>query len=267
MSGQTRVLRALAPAKVNLGLFVGRVRAEDAKHELATVMQSISLADELTMENAPPGAQGDQLECPGVEGAPEENLAALALREFRRQTGWDGPPQLLRILKRIPVAGGLGGGSADAAAVLRLARAASGLGGEELLLEIAAGLGADVPAQVRPGRWLATGAGERLRALPPPRAEFGILVVPGRDGRGARGGARAWSAAAPGPGAAPQRPPASGGLVAPGARTDAATGSRGGRGSGDAERLGADRARVLLASRRAGGRGPGAGPPGGGGAR
>jgi 4-diphosphocytidyl-2-C-methyl-D-erythritol kinase len=179
MSGQTRVLRALAPAKVNLGLFVGRVRAEDAKHELATVMQSISLADELTMENAPPGAQGDQLECPGVEGAPEENLAALALREFRRQTGWDGPPQLLRILKRIPVAAGLGGGSADAAAVLRLARAASGLGGEELLLEIAAGLGADVPAQVRPGRWLATGAGERLRALPPPRAEFGILVVPG----------------------------------------------------------------------------------------
>ena len=78
----------------------------------------------------------------------------------------------------MPVAAGLGGGSGDAAAALRLAAAASGLGDERLLLELAAELGADVPAQVRPGRWLASGAGERLQALPDPSAPFGVLVLP-----------------------------------------------------------------------------------------
>jgi 4-diphosphocytidyl-2-C-methyl-D-erythritol kinase len=179
VSGSERVLRALAPAKVNLGLFVGPTRAGEAKHELATVMQSVSLADELTMRDAPDEAVKDALICPGVEGPVEQNLAAAALRAFRRRTGWDGPPQLVRIDKRIPVAAGLGGGSADAAAVLRLAVEASGLGDRELLLEIAEELGADVPAQVEPGRWLARGAGEQLLQLPPPRVAFGVLILPG----------------------------------------------------------------------------------------
>ncbi len=179
MSGAPRVLRALAPAKINLGLFVGPVREADARHELATVMQSISLADEVTLQPAPAGAVADQLDCDQIAGPPEENLAARALREFRRHTGWDAPPQQLRVIKRIPVAAGLGGGSADAAAVLRLARAASGLGERELLQAIAAELGADVPAQVEPGRWLAEGAGEQLRRLAAPRVQFGILILPG----------------------------------------------------------------------------------------
>ena len=169
------VLRALAPAKVNLGLFLGPVRAEDGRHELATVMQSISLADELTLE---PGSGEDEVICPGVPGAPQENLAAAALRAFRASTGWDAPPLRLRITKRIPVAAGLGGGSADAAAALRLARHASGLGDEKLLLELAGQLGADVPAQISPGRWLASGAGERLHALADPSRPLGLLVLP-----------------------------------------------------------------------------------------
>ena len=70
------IYRALAPAKVNLGLFLGPIRAEDSRHELATVMQSISLADELTLEPAAPGTAQDELVCPGVAGPPEENLAA-----------------------------------------------------------------------------------------------------------------------------------------------------------------------------------------------
>ena len=53
------VYRALAPAKVNLCLFLGPIRAEDSRHELVTVMQSISLADELTLEPAAAGAEGD----------------------------------------------------------------------------------------------------------------------------------------------------------------------------------------------------------------
>ena len=172
------MLRALAPAKINLGLFLGPTRAADGRHELVTVMQSISLADELTLEPAPAGATADEIHCPGVPGPPEANLAAAALRAFRASTGWQAPPQRLTILKRIPVAAGLGGGSADAAAALRLAAHASGLGDDHLLRDLAATLGADVPAQVTPGRWLATGAGERLRELPPPRAELGVLVVP-----------------------------------------------------------------------------------------
>jgi 4-diphosphocytidyl-2-C-methyl-D-erythritol kinase len=177
--GPSGTLRALAPAKINLGLFLGPVRELDGSHELATVMQSISLADELTLDAAPPGAEHDEVLCPGVPGLPEENLAARALREFRLATGWDGPPVRLSIEKRIPLAAGLAGGSADAAATLRLAQAASGIGNEALLLEIATGLGADVPAQVSPGRWLAGGAGERLEALPAPTQPFGVLVLPG----------------------------------------------------------------------------------------
>ncbi len=170
--------RALAPAKINLGLFLGPIRSEDARHELVTVMQSISLADELTLEPAPAGSERDEILCPGVSGAPEENLAAAALRAFRENAGWRAPPLRLRILKRIPVAAGLGGGSADAAAALRLARHASGLGYESLLRAIARELGADVPAQIAPGRWLASGAGEQLRQLAPARSQFGVLVLP-----------------------------------------------------------------------------------------
>jgi 4-diphosphocytidyl-2-C-methyl-D-erythritol kinase len=174
----TLPLHALAPAKINLGLFVGPARA-DGRHELTTVMQSISLADELTLQAAPaPDASGDVVVCPGVPGPPSENLAAAALAAFRAATGWDAPPLQLHVVKRVPVAAGLGGGSGDAAATLRLAATASGLGDHALLEEIARALGADVPAQVQPGRWLARGAGEELRALPDPVIPLGVLVLP-----------------------------------------------------------------------------------------
>ncbi len=174
----TLPLHTLAPAKINLGLFVGPTRA-DGRHELTTVMQSISLADELTLSVASnPDGGGDVVVCPGVPGPPAENLAAAALAAFRGATGWDAPPLQLHIIKRTPVAAGLGGGSGDAAAALRLAASASGLGDRELLAELARTLGADVPAQVQPGRWLAGGAGEQLRALPDPVVPLGVLVLP-----------------------------------------------------------------------------------------
>jgi 4-diphosphocytidyl-2-C-methyl-D-erythritol kinase len=166
-------LRALAPAKINLGLHVGPTRA-DGRHELVSVMQSISLADELTLEPALAGAEADEVVCGGVTG---ENLAARALELFRAATGWQGEWVRLTIDKRVPVAAGLGGGSADAAATLRLAHAASGLGDIDLLLTLAGQLGADVPAQVSPGRWLATGAGEQLERLPDPFSAVGVLVL------------------------------------------------------------------------------------------
>ena len=174
--------RASAPAKVNLGLYVGPRRAIDGRHELVTVMQSISLADELQLAPAPPGSDTDEVVCPGLPGPAQENLAARALQAFRAATGWTTPPLRLTIDKRIPVAAGLGGGSADAAATLRLAQLASGLGDDALLRELAGQLGADVPAQVAPGRWLATGAGERLEALADPFPALELLVLAAQSG-------------------------------------------------------------------------------------
>ncbi len=172
----TGALRDDAPAKLNLCLFVGPTRPADGRHELVTVFQALTLADRVELEPAPFGARADEVICPGVDGPPEDNLAARALRALRERAGWDGPPVRLRIDKRIPVTGGLAGGSADAGAALRLAARTAGLG-DDLLLEVAAGLGADVPAQVRPGRHLAVGAGERLEALPAP-GRYGVVLLP-----------------------------------------------------------------------------------------
>ncbi len=166
-----------APAKVNLGLTLGPTRA-DGRHELVTIMQPVALCDTVRLIPAALGAARDEVDCPGVDG---DNLALAALAAFRARTGWTGAPVRLEIDKRIPVAAGMAGGSADAGAALRLAARAAGLRDDTLLRAIAAGLGADVPAQVRPRRYLATGAGEELRGLPDP-PPFGILVV--RSARG-----------------------------------------------------------------------------------
>ena len=137
--------RCLAPAKINVCLFVGRPR-RDGYHPLVSLVQPLSLADELVLEPSDDG--GDRVVCAGIEG---ENLAARALHAFRAATRWDGPPVRLTITKRVPVAGGMGGGSADAAATLRLAAAASGHDDPGLLHELAIALGADVPSLLAPG--------------------------------------------------------------------------------------------------------------------
>lgn len=170
-------MRERAPAKINLCLFLGPTRASDGRHELVSLMQSLTLADELALEPAPSGAAADEVVCPGVEG---HNLAAAALAAYREATGWAGPPVRIEIAKRVPVAAGMGGGSGDAAAALRMIARQAGDVDEELLLRLATRLGADVPAQVRPGRALATGAGERVRHLPE-GLPFGVLVLPGAE--------------------------------------------------------------------------------------
>jgi 4-diphosphocytidyl-2-C-methyl-D-erythritol kinase len=164
-----RPLVAEAPGKVNLCLFVGRPRT-DGYHPLVSVFQSVSLADRLILEA---GTGRDEVVCPGVTGP---NLAAKALAAYREAAGWDGPPVRLTIEKRIPVAGGMGGGSADAAAALRLIAHAAGRPDDPLVHEIAPALGADVPSQIEPGRALVTGIGEHVEPLPPgPPAALVIL--------------------------------------------------------------------------------------------
>ena len=158
-----------APAKVNLCLFLGPGRS-DGRHELVTVFESISLCDELELAVLETGP--DEVVCPGVEGP---NLVSTALARLRSE-GWNGPPLRIEITKRIPVAAGLGGGSADAAAALRLADAVAALP-EGLAERVARELGADVPSQLEPGLALGTGAGEELAPLAP-LAEHAFVVVP-----------------------------------------------------------------------------------------
>jgi 4-diphosphocytidyl-2-C-methyl-D-erythritol kinase len=156
-----------APGKVNLCLLVGAPRT-DGLHPIVSVFQPTALADEVTME--PATAPRDLVVCPGVDG---DNLALRALTEFRAATGWDGPPQRIAIAKRIPVAAGMGGGSADAAAALRLASRASGLAVPDGL---AMRLGADVPALLHDSRTLVTGAGEHVEPVPGDNAP--LVIVP-----------------------------------------------------------------------------------------
>lgn len=156
-----------APAKLNLCLYLGR-RRDDGLHELCSLFEPLALADLIEVEPA----ERDEVICPGVEG---ENLAARALAGLRER-GWEREPLRLRIEKRVPVAAGLGGGSGDAAAVLRLAS-----GEVSDLPALAAELGADVPSQLRPALALVRGAGERIEPLPQP-AEHAAVLLPGGGG-------------------------------------------------------------------------------------
>ena len=157
-----------APGKLNLCLFLGG-RREDGLHRICSLFEPLTLADLIEVET---GGENDEVLCPGVDG---ENLAEQALSALRK-SGWQHPALHLRIEKRIPVAAGLGGGSADAAAVLRLAR------GEDVgLRQLAAELGADVPSQLLPAMALVEGAGERVRRLPDP-PPHGVVLLPGGGG-------------------------------------------------------------------------------------
>lgn len=161
--------RELAPAKVNLCLFLGG-RRPDGRHELVTLFESVSLFDELRLEVL--SGRDDEVSSPGVQGP---NLVESALRELRVR-GWSAPPVRIEIAKRIPVAAGLGGGSADAAAALRLANRLQPVA-EATLVEIAAGLGADVPGQLEPGLALGTGVGDQLARLDQ-LDEHAFLILP-----------------------------------------------------------------------------------------
>lgn len=170
------VWQGRAPGKVNECLFVGR-RRSDGLHLLVSVIQPLSLADELTLRPASVAAGPDEVVCPGVEGP---NLAERALAAYRAESGWRGPAQRLEIDKRVPVAAGMGGGSADAAGALRLLSLAAGRPADPVAAAVAPRLGSDVPAQLLARRCLISGAGERVEALGarPPGA---VLVLPSTE--------------------------------------------------------------------------------------
>jgi 4-diphosphocytidyl-2-C-methyl-D-erythritol kinase len=173
----------LAQAKINLFL---RVLAREAsgQHQLETLFCRLALGDGVTVRTT---GGSRSLQCrgaylpPGGLGPPEENLAWQAAAAYARQCGWPGG-FAIEIEKRIPVGGGLGGGSADAAAVLRGLNALNPAPlPEPALLSLAASLGADVPflAQAASPLALGWGRGERLLTLPPLPPRVCWLFLPG----------------------------------------------------------------------------------------
>ena len=169
------MLHERAYAKVNLVLLIGR-QVTDGRHPVCSLFASIDLADDVTV--APAGDSADSVESPGVEGP---NLALAAVAALRERIGPAVPPLRVVITKHIPVAAGLAGGSADAAAVLRMANRLAGAPlGAEGLREVADGLGSDVPSQIEPRHALVQGTGELVEPieLPP----LGLLLVVAEEG-------------------------------------------------------------------------------------
>lgn len=162
--------RLQAAAKINLALLVGPTR-EDGLHEIVTVMQRIDICDAVEVAAA---------ETLAVDGFRKDTIVRAALERLAAAAGTE-PRWRAKIRKRIPLAAGLGGGSADAAAALSLANQ---LLDEPLpaerLEEVAAEVGADVPFFLEPGPKLAEGAGERLAALELPQDFWVVVALPRR---------------------------------------------------------------------------------------
>lgn len=193
MSGAPRRPRRVeveARAKLNLGLAVGPER-RDGYHELATVFQSVTLADTLIATPRPRGftlrvRHEDASACgrPGraqrtLVPAGEGNLVLRAARRVAARAAGAGGANFV-LIKRIPARAGLGGGSADAAAAIAAMVALYGLRLRRAeKMEIAAGLGSDVPFALAGGTALGLGRGEVLRPAALERSFQAVIAVPG----------------------------------------------------------------------------------------
>ena len=167
------MIKQLAPAKVNLVLRVGPYDEARGLHRVASLFASLDLADEVEVEVA----AEDSVECPGVEGP---NLALAAVQRLR-QYAPSMPPLRVRIKKNIPIAAGLAGGSADAAAAMRAANGLHELPfDEEHLRDLAAALGSDVPSQIEPTHSVVTGTGEVVQPVELPA--MALVLVPSELG-------------------------------------------------------------------------------------
>jgi 4-diphosphocytidyl-2-C-methyl-D-erythritol kinase len=169
------MLRLRAPAKLNLSLHV-LGRRPDGYHELETVFERIDLADELVFEDAPElllTCDDTTLSCG------EDNLVLRAARALLAHSGQRRGARIA-LLKRIPIAAGLGGGSSDAASALRGLNTLWDLGlRAEALVALGAALGSDVPFFLQPGPFaLGRGRGERCEPLAASATLWHVLVAP-----------------------------------------------------------------------------------------
>jgi 4-diphosphocytidyl-2-C-methyl-D-erythritol kinase len=167
-------VRVEAPAKLNLGLRISGLRA-DGFHEIRSLFRTVSLCDELRVRTEPGSGEVSVIVEEGDAPTDGSNLACAAASSWIAATGAEIDVSI-RLRKRIPTAAGLGGGSSDAAAVLRVLEG-SGTGRCGDLPGLALGLGSDVPFFLTGGSALVEGRGEIVRpaACPPFRA---VLLVP-----------------------------------------------------------------------------------------
>lgn len=176
-------LRLLAPAKINLALEV-TARRDDGYHDIDTVMTTIDLADRVTLR--PASRLTVTLGGPASAGIdPADDLAGRAARALAAAAG-RAPDVAIEVDKRIPAPAGLGGGSSDAAAVLRgMARLWHLAWPDERLVEVAARVGSDVPFFLTAGAARCTGRGEIVEPLPDlAPLRLLILVPPGEASEG-----------------------------------------------------------------------------------
>jgi len=170
-------LRLDIPAKINLHLEVLGARP-DGYHEVRTLLQSIDLRDRVIVRPAPAGRLELEVEPAGIVAADDDNLVMRAARRL-----WDlidaRPGAHIRLVKRIPVAAGLGGGSADAAATLVLLDRMWSLDLDPgSLVEVASALGSDVPFFLVGGLCLGVGRGDDVTSLPDLVTRDVVVVVP-----------------------------------------------------------------------------------------
>lgn len=170
-------LRVDVPAKVNLHLEV-LGRRPDGYHEVRTLLQSVDLRDRVVVRPAPEGCVELEVEPVGAVTADDDNLVLRAARRLWEILGRR-PGARIRLVKRIPVAAGLGGGSADAAAAIVLLDRLWGAGlARWRLVEVAASVGSDVPFFLVGGLCLGVGRGDEVTALPDLEPRAVVLVVP-----------------------------------------------------------------------------------------
>ena len=170
-------LSGSAPAKINLTLEVGGTRP-DGYHDLASILQTLALADEVTLR--PSATPSIEITGPLAEGAPADasNLAWRAVDELAAALGREPESFHIRIVKRIPAAGGLGGGASDAATVLRLLVRCWPEATEDALAAAAAAVGSDEPFFLAGGTALVEGRGERVTPLPDLPERGVVLFIP-----------------------------------------------------------------------------------------
>lgn len=155
-----------AYAKINISLDVTDKRP-DGFHDMVMVNQSVSLADDVKLKLTEDGSVRARTSFSFIPGD-ERNLAVKAAKRYLAEIGEEQVGVMIEIEKRIPVGAGMGGGSADAAAVLRgMNRLYDHRLSGERLLDISGDIGSDVPFCVMGGTALAEGRGERLTPLPP----------------------------------------------------------------------------------------------------
>lgn len=172
----TATVRVTAPAKINLHLEVLGLR-DDGFHELAMVMQTIDLADQLTCHNTSDGLIHLSCDVDGLSTG-NDNLIVRAAELLRSRSGFNELGATIHLTKRIPIGAGLAGGSSDGAAALVALNTLWGLGHSRQSLEsLAAELGSDMPFCIAGGTQLCFGRGEVLEACTSSVAPMGVVLV------------------------------------------------------------------------------------------